>query len=390
MGLAPGAEETLVVAGSGDLPAGTYHVKAVLVSGEATHASLAVEPARASAVVRPEPLPVGRWVPAGLEAPPTVRWWTVEAPAGAATVRAQVTGASSDVDLVAVDLDTGAIVARSLSERVDESLVVPLDGREAAPRRFGLGAFARDAADEPVSLRIAVGAGPGPDPPKDVRFPPFRPPAASGVERAVDAVVEIVAKDGLGSGVCVSPLGHVLTARHVLEREDGPGLQTQGILVGFTDDPSRPARQQFVAEVVESDEALDLALLRITEDVYGRRAPVAALPHLPPAGDPTARLGDAVLSIGFPGCGSERCRTPVIVSQGVLSGLERTRDLVSLVKTDAMVADGHSGGALVSRDGAFVGVLTASLGDRRPLGLAVPVGRLPEGWRRAIGTAGGK
>jgi S1-C subfamily serine protease len=397
MGLQRGDVETVVLGGLGPPQAGTYHVKAVLAGGtahaDATLLAQVLAAKDAAAASRAPALRPGTWTAGSIEKGSSgMATWTVEAPPSAKSMRAQVIDATSDVDLLALDAATGAIVARSLSDRVEEGLDLPFAGDDAVPRTFRLGVLGRDPADFPTTFRVAIGVDGPPAIPAELRMPPFHDAAKrTPIERAVDAVVEVEAKDGTGSGVCVSPLGLVLTCRHVLELDDAPGkIQEEGVLVGFTDDPTRSPRQQFVARVVESDEALDLALLQIHEDVYGREAPKQGVPYLAIPDNLAVRLGDPLLSIGFPGCGSERCRTPVIVSAGVLSGMEGGHDGVTLLKTDAMVDEGHSGGALVTRDGALIGVVSATLGEHRPLGLAVPTFRVPATWQRRIRMSGGR
>ena len=83
---------------------------------------------------------------------------------------------------------------------------------------------------------------------------------------------------------------------------------------------------------------------------------------------------------GYPQVGSECTRTAVILSRGIVAGLERRRNGPAWIKTDAWVAPGHSGGPIVDAQGRLVGIAAATLGSTESLGLGIPVGRLPEDW----------
>ena len=77
--------------------------------------------------------------------------------------------------------------------------------------------------------------------------------------------------------------------------------------------------------------------------------------------DPDAlELGAPVTIYGYPADGSERNRTPLTLSRGVVSGLE----------ADAA--------------GRLLGVPAATLGDLEVLGLAVPLSMLPAAWRARL------
>jgi serine protease Do len=141
----------------------------------------------------------------------------------------------------------------------------------------------------------------------------------------------------------------------------------------------------FLARIVDSDETTDLALLELTGDVYGRPLPTSLrLPYVRLGDSSKLSLGEHVTVFGYPEAGSEHCRTGVIVSRGIVAGLEADRQGPVWVKTDAWIANGHSGGALVDSEGRLVGIPTATLGDRRSLGLVRPVSRVPERWKAMI------
>ncbi len=256
------------------------------------------------------------------------------------------------------------------------------------PGRYALAVVNRSLLEDEVDFRVAIAFDGSPALPDDLRFPPFdRGPATlTPIETVADAVVEVSGEEGAGSGVCLTPGGLVLTCRHVLEKEEGAkDIQTEGILVAFPDDFRRPPRQLYVAKVVEADADLDLALLQVSGDVYGRALPGGVRLPWTPIGDSDAlHLGDALTSLGYPETGSERSRTGIIVSRGIVAGFEATSKGTNWIKTDAWISHGNSGGAVIDPGNRLVGIAAAILGDEHPIGLVRPVGLLPNAWKAMI------
>ncbi|MGH6897895.1 MAG: Do family serine endopeptidase [Geminicoccaceae bacterium] len=159
-------------------------------------------------------------------------------------------------------------------------------------------------------------------------------------------------ENSLGSGVIVDPDGLIVTNHHVIE-------DAEEIMVVLSD------RREFRAELVGADEAADLALLDIEAD---------GLPTLPLGNSDLLEVGDLVLAIGNPfGIGQT-------VTSGIVSAVaRRTPDGgsdLSFIQTDAAINPGNSGGALVTLDGALVGINTAIFtrgGGSIGIGFAIPV-----------------
>jgi len=157
---------------------------------------------------------------------------------------------------------------------------------------------------------------------------------------------------GLGSGVIVSPEGHILTNNHVIEDADG-------IEVVLAD--GRKAN----AKVMGTDPESDLALLKIELD----RLPVIVLGQMD-----NLQVGDIVLAIGNPfGVGQT-------VTSGIVSALGRTQlginTFENFIQTDAAINPGNSGGALVDVNGQLLGINTAIYsrsGGSMGIGFAIPV-----------------
>ena len=162
----------------------------------------------------------------------------------------------------------------------------------------------------------------------------------------------------LGSGVIMTPQGHILTNNHVISGADA-------IQVLLHDGRSANA------SVIGTDPATDLAVLKID------------LPDLQPfkLGDANAaRVGDVVLAIGNPlGFGHS-------VTQGIVSALGRYGLQLSTyedyIQTDATIHLGNSGGALIDTRGRLLGINTLIYTANTPasngatgigISLAIPV-----------------
>jgi serine protease DegQ len=157
---------------------------------------------------------------------------------------------------------------------------------------------------------------------------------------------------GLGSGVIVSPEGHVLTNNHVIE-------DAEGIEVILMDGRKTSAR------VIGTDPETDLALLKIE---------LANLPVIVLGQMEALQIGDIVLAIGNPfGVGQT-------VTSGIVSALGRTQlginTFENFIQTDAAINPGNSGGALVDVQGHLMGINTAIYsrsGGNMGIGFAIPV-----------------
>jgi S1-C subfamily serine protease len=89
----------------------------------------------------------------------------------------------------------------------------------------------------------------------------------------------------------------------------------------------------------------------------------------------TLRLGDSVLTVGFPldlGGGPT-------VTHGIVSGLDRTvtaaggPQLRGLLQTDAAINPGNSGGALIDSTGKLVGINTIAATSAENVGFAISI-----------------
>ncbi|APX89074.1 trypsin [Brevirhabdus pacifica] len=158
-------------------------------------------------------------------------------------------------------------------------------------------------------------------------------------------------RQGVGSGFIISEDGDIVTNNHVVEGADT-------VTVKLSDGRS------LKAEVVGTDPATDLALLKVEAD--------APLPSVKLGDSSVIRAGDEVVAVGNPfGLGGT-------VTSGIVSAT--SRDIRSgpyddFIQTDAAINRGNSGGPLFNNAGEVIGVNTAIFspdGGSVGIGFAVP------------------
>ena len=159
-----------------------------------------------------------------------------------------------------------------------------------------------------------------------------------------------------GSGVMIRSDGEILTNNHVVQ-------DSRSISVIMADGKEFPAR------VVGSDADTDIAVVKIDGNQFAT-APLGSAEGL--------KVGSVAIAVGSPlGLAGGPS-----VSVGVISALGRQVDsrtgpsLLDMIQTDAPIAPGSSGGALLDNSGAVVGVTTAiAVSDvgAEGLGFATPI-----------------
>ncbi|BAU27403.1 Do/DeqQ family serine protease [Aneurinibacillus soli] len=164
-------------------------------------------------------------------------------------------------------------------------------------------------------------------------------------------------EQGLGSGFIISKDGYILTNNHVIEGADSINVRLQG---------ETTTKE---AKIVGTDEALDVALLKIDA---GKDLPVVAM------GDSDAiQAGDGAVAIGNP-FGLDHT-----VTAGVISAKGRpltigTQNFKNLLQTDASINPGNSGGPLLNLKGEVIGINTAINAEGQGLGFAIPINTVQE------------
>ena len=156
----------------------------------------------------------------------------------------------------------------------------------------------------------------------------------------------------LGSGVIVSPDGHILTNNHVVAGADK--------LTVILKDKTR-----YEAKVVGTDPLTDVAVIKIAAE----NLPAAVL------GDSDAvRVGQWVIAVGNPFALMRTVTHGIISATGRSSvGLAAYEDFI---QTDAPINPGNSGGALADLDGNVIAInsaISSPSGGNVGLGFAIPI-----------------
>jgi len=186
---------------------------------------------------------------------------------------------------------------------------------------------------------------------------------------------------GEGSGVIIDTAGHVLTNNHVV---DGAG-QNGSIAVVLSDG------RGYSAEVVGTDSATDLAVIKIKDAPKGLKA--ATLGN-----SSVVKVGSGVMALGNPLGLSNTVTTGIVsaVNRPVTTTASSSQEqnpfgqstgeqvVTNAIQTDAAVNPGNSGGALVDSGGRVIGITSsiASLGSSMGgqsgsigLGFAIPINK---------------
>jgi len=160
--------------------------------------------------------------------------------------------------------------------------------------------------------------------------------------------------ESVGSGVCVSDQGFVLTNSHVISGADK--------IVLYLSNKSSAS-----AEVVYDNPVLDLAILKSSK----------SLPYLKLGSSDELNVGEDVLAVG----------TPLSLSlthtftKGIVSALDRTLKvstyqgegyMQNLIQHDASLNPGNSGGPLLNMYGEVVGINTLKIASGEGIGFAIP------------------
>ena len=167
--------------------------------------------------------------------------------------------------------------------------------------------------------------------------------------------LEVVPRQGVGSGVVIDKKGHIVTNYHVIR--DAERLE-----VTLYD------KETYEAKRVGIDPINDIAVLKID-------CPEEKLYPVQLGRSDDLKVGQKVLAIGNP-FGLDQTLTT-----GIISSLQRTLRtdfglIDDVIQTDAAINPGNSGGPLLNRRGEVIGINTAIFsrtGESVGIGFAVPV-----------------
>ena len=159
-------------------------------------------------------------------------------------------------------------------------------------------------------------------------------------------------RTGAGSGFIYAADGYILTNHHVIDGADE-------IIVRMAN------RHEFEAELIGSDEASDIAVLKIESE--------EDLPFLKLGESESLKAGQWVAAIGSP-FNFEQSVTAGIVSAKGRSN--RAQQYVPFIQTDVAINRGNSGGPLLNMDGEVVGInswILSSSGGYIGLSFSIPI-----------------
>ncbi len=157
----------------------------------------------------------------------------------------------------------------------------------------------------------------------------------------------------LGSGVIIDARGYVITNNHVVENADEIEIQ-------FSDE------RRFKADVVGTDSATDLAVLKIKTDTN------ETFHHVDFGDSEALVVGEWVLAMGNPFGFGHTVTAGIVSAKGRVIG-QGTYD--DFVQTDAAINPGNSGGPLVNMKAQVVGInsnIISNSGGSMGIGFAIP------------------
>ncbi len=144
------------------------------------------------------------------------------------------------------------------------------------------------------------------------------------------------------TGFFVSPAGHILTARHVVE-------QAARVEVIHNE-------QSYPARVILQDESTDVAVLKIEAGESS---------CLPLASSAAVKPGDPVFTVGFPQVSVQGMEAKF--TEGSISALSGMGNSPRFFQISVPVQPGNSGGPLVNETGEVVGMIVSRLDDMAAL-----------------------
>jgi S1-C subfamily serine protease len=145
-----------------------------------------------------------------------------------------------------------------------------------------------------------------------------------------------------------------------------------------------------LGRIVAYDRELDMALLRAETDLYGGALPADYRFPAIRLGDPRAvALGDHLFVLGYPDAGGLGTRVSINLTRGIVSGFERRGETL-LIKTDADIASGNSGGPVLNERYEVIGIATEAISEEignSQIGYIWPLWLVPRDWWRIADVA---
>jgi S1-C subfamily serine protease len=159
-----------------------------------------------------------------------------------------------------------------------------------------------------------------------------------------------------GSGTIISHDGLILTNAHVA-LPDTNKYNTY-LQIALTKEQDKSPIPMYYAEVMQADQELDIAVLRIRTDLKQNPVEPALLdlPFVILGDSDNLQLGDALTILGYPGIGGDT----ITLTRGDVSGFTNDQKYGNraFIKTSATIAGGNSGGLAIDSSGQLVAIPT--------------------------------
>ena len=177
---------------------------------------------------------------------------------------------------------------------------------------------------------------------------------------SVNFWMQIIPREGQGSGFIIDRRGYILTNNHVV-------ANAQKIIVTLS------GGKKLEATLIGRDPASDLAVIKI---------PSGGIHSIAPLGDSDqVRVGQKAIAIGNPFGLSHTLTTGIVSALNRSIMTEEHSQIDNLIQTDAAINPGNSGGPLLNSNGEVIGINTAIFslsGGYQGIGFAIPINRAKE------------
>lgn len=228
----------------------------------------------------------------------------------------------------------------------------------------GIGAFAAtqgggdDEAAPTTTAAVTTTAAPIESTTELPTTEPAGPPTITDLAQSTVQVLVLDA-DGIptcvGSGTILDEQGTILTNAHVITPND-QGCEVEAIAIGITSDPGQPPEILYFADLLNFDQSLDLAVLRISSTIDPATDMPASFAFTELGDSDDVTIGDDIRILGYPTIGGDT----ITFTNGAVSGFTAQAGVGdrSWIKTDATIAGGNSGGTAINEAGQLIGIPT--------------------------------
>ena len=162
---------------------------------------------------------------------------------------------------------------------------------------------------------------------------------------------------GWGSASIINKQGIIISNNHVVD--DGKGKLATAFSVCITKIQGQRPACDYTATLINRDDKLDISLLKIDpQDIRGQKVDYSQFLTIEPDFNYMPKVQDEVVIIGYPWIGADT----ITETKGIVSGVMEYNNY-QYIKTDALIAGGNSGGAMINSQDKLIGIPTFSISD---------------------------